>query len=142
MRDLCGHKMREIKFRAWDKKKGQFVTVYNLPIEGSIADLKWSLKPEDENIILMQFTGLHDKNGKEIWEGDVVNVTRDLVAKISPAIGVIKYFGDHFGISDRVEGHHTSLYDVAYSKCFYWHDVEVLGNIYENPELLKDKVTA
>lgn len=86
--------MREIKFRAWnkiDKEMGIPFTLDDL-YQAGLCQLK--KKHEEENYILMQFTGLHDKNGKEIYEGDIVK------------------------------------------------HCEVIGNIYENPELLKGDLNA
>jgi uncharacterized phage protein (TIGR01671 family) len=118
--------MREIKFRAWDKEKKKMWTpirAWNFA-HGDIELHKLaephSDKFEDE-VEIMQFTGLHDKNGKEIWEGDIVR-NSNLGGKIIE----IKW-DTHFWSAGG-----TGLV-LSSSEKF---GVEVLGNIYENPELL------
>lgn len=127
---------REIKFRAWDGKK-----MFNCGIrdDGVCADFYCS----DEAYIyekypIMQYTGLKDKDGKEIYEGDIIK-HRDL-SKLP--IAVMKY-----GIQVTLEK--SQPLEVMYEHCgFYpfngWIDDankelewEVIGNIYENPKLLK-----
>jgi uncharacterized phage protein (TIGR01671 family) len=122
--------MREIKFRAWDDREKKMYIVTSLLwkqdglwacCDNQHARLK-QLMLNTQYKPLMQFTGLHDKNGKEIWEGDIV--------KNSNAYGKIgevkwnKHYWDACGtgliISDDEE-----------------FGVEVLGNIYENPQLLE-----
>ena len=69
----------------------------------------------------MQFTGLKDKNGKEIYEGDVVRYSANKEEHISEVVYIESFFG--------VEKHTGIL------SSFY--PIEIIGNIYENPELLK-----
>lgn len=111
--------MREIKFRVWDSNN-------NLMDYNPGLDVDWSRFPlnaffanqlvdggppgEKTNYIFMQFTGLTDKNGKEIYEGDIIS--HDL------GTGVIEWYNARFNIQDHDE-------------------VEVIGNIYENTELAK-----
>lgn len=84
--------------------------------------------------IIMQYTGLKDKNGKEIYEGDIV---KRIVNKWVQDQGVVK-FGFHKVTSD--EWYYTDAYgfytDSVYTAFEDDEDYEVIGNIYENPELL------
>ena len=106
--------MREIKFRTWDKR------FKNMIYSGAMAILY--LNDKDHEI--MQFTGLLDRNKKEIWEGDIVtfHLGRDYK-------GTIEW-------SDDESGFQIMPY-------FRWLtprlEIEVIGNIYQNPELLEDK---
>ena len=131
--------MRPIKFRAWYKKnkKMQFIASLHFgclkPYHGQAGDLLTIVHvnretaippvPTDlEDIELMQFTGLHDKNGKEIWEGDILGngVDRSWPVEFNDAAftwGIIP----------------LRQIDFKSDRC----GLEVLGNIYENPELLK-----
>ena len=94
----------------------------------------------DHNLTLMQFTGLKDKNGKEIYEGDVVlvpNAFYDPSEGESPnEIKKVDYHAGEFGMDRGKGGDWESLKD-------YWdgkegaEDLEIIGNIYENPDLLK-----
>ena len=92
------------------------------------------LRPRDENIILMLSTGLKDKNGKEIFEGDIIRYNIDVVdIKRHPTLGFYTvldgregFFGDGMSIDDFEED------AKEFSKT-----AEIIGNIYENPELLE-----
>lgn len=93
---------------------------------------------KDEGFVLMQFTGLKDKNGKEIYEGDVVelpNGTR-MVTKIGGYFTAEKGrttgsngYGVHFHTDDEQTVHDASPFE---KEC----TLEVIGNIYENPDLI------
>lgn len=132
---------REIKFRAWDKEKRNMFNIARLDIaDGSCYDHLFSRIYDYWNeCILMQYTGLKDKNDKEIYEGDIV---------AERTMGSINYSVVKFGeinISKQACEEKTCI-------CFYndysnfndcWSDeplnakkIEVVGNIYENTELL------
>jgi uncharacterized phage protein (TIGR01671 family) len=113
--------MREIKFRAWDKERKEMFIPRDLEEVPKVAYFlpSKSMKIKGRNLELMQFTGLKDKNGKEIYEGDIV-LEKEYLYDVS--------FGKIFD-PDRDE------YTYGY---FDYTDGEVIGNIHENPELLKE----
>lgn len=113
--------MRTIKFRAWDKDNKQLFPVGILGFcEGGISVSDGYSREAIGKYELMQFTGLHDKNGKEIYEGDILKLTDTLNVEVK--------WSDKFG------GFTTSEEGTA---MFGSHLAEVIGNIYENPNLIK-----
>ncbi len=119
--------MREIKFRAWDEFHG--LMEYNVNVNRGKPVKQGYQWFNAENTVhdseLMQFTGLKDKNGKEIYEGDVLENSEDVR-------GVLRYVTKHAGLLI-----HCFL-DEQYYYIGHAHKYKVLGNIYENPELLKE----
>jgi formylmethanofuran dehydrogenase subunit C len=92
---------REIKFRVWDGEKMTF-----FPLGISMSNLEYGK--------VMQFTGVKDKNGKEIYEGDILNFD-----------GLVEFKNGSFIVNGW-----EPLGEMATEK------QEIIGNIYENPELL------
>ncbi len=116
---------RPIKFRAWlpnIKKMTHSFGLFTVP--DGIADV--------EMPIIMQFTGLTDKNGKEIWEGDVVRCLskREVEEGRQPFTITVKV---DYERGSFFAGPHT-LYDLLTIRPYI--EIEVLGNIYEHPSLL------
>ena len=86
------------------------------------------------DIEVLQFTGLQDRNGKEIYEGDILKYNFPYDGRLKH-IGPVTYFETQasFGLKD-IYGNEIPLYRITANNYF-----EVIGNIYENPELLEEK---
>jgi len=120
---------RPIKFRAWNKEWKMMLPVDSLSFDkdGAVSvevtvkasdydhEKEWGDYVIGDDVFLMQFTGLHDKNGKEIYEGDIV-----------------EFNGKNYEVWYRL-GCFFACNEVGYENESYG----VIGNIYENPELLK-----
>lgn len=136
--------MREIKFRAWDKNDKrifidpQMIDFYNKKIgymqyqTEYMPDTSYSIPvgfEEFEYSELMEWTGLYDKNGEDIYEGDIIFESfGEKYYKVIFENGSFKaeFKGDF-------EEYSFDLIDVVAQGC------EVVGNIYENPELMEDE---
>lgn len=141
--------MREIKFRAWDKKYKQMLTFQRMK-DNQIFALNQGLDPEQfivlpkhENIELMQFTGIKNRKGEEIYEGDVVQRMCFDKNCQSIHIGVVEYSSIWcmFQINENNGMRFGSTYnaplafgDPSQDMVF---DITILGDIYQHPELLK-----
>ncbi|HPM41596.1 MAG TPA: YopX family protein [bacterium] len=109
---------REIKFRAWDRELNIMMPVSGLSFEASI-----SAKYE-----IMQFTGLYDKNGREIYEGDIVRQTGG-------------YRMQQYAVEYRDAGYNLPLienYNDGRVSDTWKLTYEIIGNIYENPKLMAE----
>ena len=131
--------MREIKFRAWDKNTKIMIHWDDLVKSRiSFRNFRWALLSENsENFELMQYTGLKDKNGVEIYEGDIIRCsTRTINGSIFTHVcRVFQYESGTW----MIEGHHEDNPSYKTKGTVYAAHLicEVIGNIYENPELAK-----
>ena len=123
--------MITIKFRAFDDGKMIYPT-------GALSKLKRFINVIREDAIIMQFTGLHDKNGKEIYEGDILNVGENLVCEIVYVDKNVEDYGDeiHCAFHAKVYIHNKTIPLDSYLK----NNCEIIGSIHENPELLENKL--
>ena len=126
--------MREIKFRAWHKEEkimGEVlgIDILHKEIFFSNEDVDRYEHTDFKDIELMQYTGLKDKNNKEVYEGDIVKL------RANHGIGVIKYY-DEWGafVVEYIKPRPLAVLGMNY----YKEDIEILGNIYKNPELIKE----
>ncbi len=125
--------MREIKFRAWNKitktmlkvmaiywgSNPIVLTAYKFFEDWHIGMPSVTEEYREENYILMQYTGLKDKNGKEIFEGDIV-----ICPRLDPVIRTVKYVDNRGGFYFVSESYYASAEFIS--------DCEIIGNIYES----------
>lgn len=123
------------KFRVWMKSLKWMCDVTNISFDSKFVDIcqqgdterYTEMSVELDEIELMQSTGLVDKNGKEIFEGDIVKMSKDVYSEPT-YYEVVRHRGGAYRLESKQHG------------CELWlrhTDCEVVGNIYENPELLE-----
>jgi len=122
------------RFRAWLKKEQK--------MDNEIDHISWledelycigdgiTYMVSAEDLVLMQSTGLRDKNGKEVFVGDIIKCTRGCLHEVYIEK---EYGGTYFGGMPAVY-----LKDLGEGYAWTEHE-EIIGNVYENPELLEDK---
>ena len=120
---------REIKFRAWDKHHNSMEY---------INDLYWFEENgihnfNDDNYVFMQNTGLKDKNGKEIYDSDIVKVTWGSGKIVFYEVKYCGSLGYHYlrDTKNKEDDDIICIYDYS--------QMDVIGNVFDNPELLKNK---
>ena len=123
----------KLKFRAWLKKRQE--------MDNYIDHISWledelycigdgiTYMVSAEDLVLMQSTGLVDRDGRIIFEGDIVKMSKDVYSEPT-YYEVVRHRGGAYRLESKQHG------------CKLWlrhTDCEVVGNVYENPELLEDK---
>ena len=122
---------REIKFRVWDVENKEMLNVQELDFEPTFYGGRIAIRPDryndyfdTEDMILMQYTGFNDRCGKEIYENDIVYVAGE------DENAIIEWDKEIARFIIRFDGW------IADFDNYYGYELEVMGNIYSNPELL------
>lgn len=118
------------RYRAWLKEDKEMIDVeeiyfYNGEFDFIGDAITWMCKSDD--CVLMQSTGLTDKNGKEIFEGDIVKMAKNVYSELT-YYEVVRHRGGAYRLESKRHG------------CELWlrhTDCEIAGDIYKNPELLE-----
>lgn len=122
------------RFRAWDKEFKEMVQVDALVFDEQIIKATYKngnvAKEDLKNYVLMQSTGLRDKNGKEIFEGDILKVTNLSIWLEVVSFNKNKAMFVSKEVKRKVE--ETPLYDLFNTDIF---EIEIIGNIHTNSEL-------
>jgi len=143
---------REIKFRAWDTELQKMCDVVRIDLAKPYNDICYELEYEDngkypkntysvieDKCHIMQYTGLKDKNGKEIYEGDILDSKTDAQIYVN--------YNTEWGYYEAIDTQEKEVQEdddlkfmhVNYgllSNCLQDGEYEIIGNIYENPELI------
>lgn len=124
------------KFRAWDSaKKEMFTDTFAITESGQVVVVEQEFVTSIpdyvfvDHLVIMQSTGLHDKNGKEIFEGDIVKMAKDVYSDPT-YYEIVRHRGGAYRLESNQHGCELWL---RHTNC------EVIGNIYENPELLEEE---
>jgi uncharacterized phage protein (TIGR01671 family) len=140
--------MREIKFRAWHKKEYFIAKVTSIDWDEKLVQTEWLTWKEDgavkltddpfrnvrhfDEVELMQFTGLKDRDGKEIYEGDIL--------QMRGCRGFVEYEEGVFNVERRKNkipyNKNKRIPYIDWPSEFYYR-CKIIGNIYETPELLE-----
>lgn len=137
--------MREILFRGKRVDDGEWVCGNSIimlnnpeadkPYDIAIFDEHWQLWQTVDPETVGQYTGLKDKNGKKIVEGDICKTYFESYTRSWEEVGVVTEFCGAHGI-ESADGKHFSAF---INETVYTRSHEVIGNIHDNPELLEDK---
>ena len=128
--------MREIKFRVWHPDEGNmyYFNCFKEITDWQADDFYRADNTDDACVDFMQFTGLHDKNGKGIYEGDIIFIKGE--TKLLDIKGKVEYSNI---LAQFIITNTGSIVNEAEPLGDYEEeDIEVIGNIYDNKELLNE----
>lgn len=134
---------RPLKFRCWDVEEKQWINQHDWFIDQvgtvNIIDQSYQVGTYDKEVIITQFTGLFDFKGKEIWEGDIVELEYDITKNghtFFKGRYIVKYFHGAFSIISPSGVWNLNDFDVAISAESVG-DLKRIGNIFQSPQLLE-----
>lgn len=139
---------RKLKFRSWNLEDKNWENSAYLELDGNYELKNIMLWKYPEKYIIQQFTGLKDKNGREIYEGDIVSFSGNLTADDSCGLEPNGFFYDENSIHSIIWNEKLAGWDLNFDEndiIKYKRDTrgllldgscEIIGNIFENPELL------
>lgn len=137
--------MREIKFRSWDANKKEMCRVLMIYPGDTAIGIQWidknkniclSTTASKERVELMQFTGLKDKNGKEIYEGDVIEKDGETWQILWDKNRAGFRFLSIRSQKRKFLGTEIRLPESVGCQAYLMQEMTVIGNIYENQELI------
>lgn len=135
--------MEEIKFRVWDKKYNkmssfEFMQSRNVfALADGLLPEQFIILPKHENVVLMQYTGLKDKKSKDIYEGDIIRYDEDesinhwVAGEVAQILSLPGRFTARISPFEKFNGSNQNMLNEEFQD-----SVTIIGNIYENPELL------
>ena len=143
--------MREIKFRVWSKEHNEFVSFYWLDLY--FSEQNGLIYSDGINVTdkftLQQYTGLKDKNGKGVYEGDIVRVSYEsnrLYLEGFEVTGEVIWSPDHvqFLVKTNVKylkdgSTEYDLYEITDNEYYEVLEIEVIGNVFEDSHLLEEQ---
>lgn len=136
--------MREILFRGKRVDNGEWETGYFVRVRMGCSDERAFITDKMTGYLtpvcldtVCQYTGLKDKDGRKIWENDILKSIDYFTPKTRYSKVVFKYYGAW--TSDNIRSANDVLYlaDVCGG---HWKSTEIIGNVFDNPELLEDKI--
>lgn len=136
---------REIKFRAWNQIDSEYINEINAVMSLDGSHIWWDIndsgdmKYEDDprNYKLEQYTGLKDKNGKDIYEGDILAWHSNIYRK-HDWVGLVLYREAGFAVQESDRSYSSSEW-LECACCKDANIIEIVGNVHEDKDLLEEK---
>jgi uncharacterized phage protein (TIGR01671 family) len=113
--------MKHVKFRAWEKNLEEIIPVHDIDFDRKMINTNSAWRMFNE-IVLMQFTGLYDCNGKEIYEGDIIHLKHET--------GYEEWDESNEAVTFEMGSFSCGIYADPSGQC----DCEVVGNVFEMPD--------